>query len=155
MRDDVVPPIMTYDHPLGPKPGKLNHSITRQPSDETSLGDQSSLRASNTSGPSFAQQLYASAMKASTSPAPTEQTLVANTHRPNSGSGSPSARDLDTHKQLHEHSGPINLGAAAPPPLVHPTQNTYPPQLVTYLATSANPNNYSNPNEHSPVSSRA
>jgi len=150
-----VPSTMSYIHPLGPKPVELNNSITRRKSDRRheepvtrSSSDQLTIGASSTTGLTFAQQLYASALKPSVPPVSSNTAPSNNTHSPGSEKASPSRRDLDSSKRHHRPSRSIDSDIPSPPPPVTIAPNTYSPQLVTYLDTSTNPSNYSHPHEH-------
>ena len=145
VRNDVVPPLMTYDHPLGPAPVGQDHTIGPH-RNQSNRG-----HTSNMTGSSFAQQLYASAMKTPISSAPLEQTSTANVHHPGSGCGSWGSHDTELPTDRNQRSSSITLDCVAPPPTVTSSQNAYPPHPKPYLATSANPADYSNPDEQSSV----
>jgi hypothetical protein len=159
VQNDAVPTRTSYVHPSGPRSGELNHLTNRPLGNRTytepavDSSDQSSIRARNTSGPSFAQQLYASSMKKPTSPAPSAHISAANTDT--SSLGSRNMAPCDMSSRTSHCSLSINLDTSTPPPIVGPSRSNYSPQPVTYLTTSANPANYSHPNEHLPASSRA
>ncbi|KIM84022.1 hypothetical protein PILCRDRAFT_6866 [Piloderma croceum F 1598] len=145
---------MSYIHPLGPKPVELNNSIIRRKSDSPyeepvtrRSSDQLTIRASSTTGLTFAQQLYASALKSPVSSVSSNPAPSNNTHSPGSGNASANPRDLDSRKRHNKPSRSIDNDAPSPPPPVTTARNTYSPQLATYLNTSTNPSNYSNPHE--------
>lgn len=149
-----MPSTMSYIHPLGPKPVELNNSIIRRKSDSPheepvtkSSSDQLTIRAGSTTGLTFAQQLYASALKSPVSPVSSNPAPSHNTQIAGSAKASPSPRDLDSHKHHHKPSHSIDNSAPSSPPPITTARNTYPLQLATYLDTGTNPSNYSNPYE--------